>query len=190
MLTPEEQLHNIKSGTAQIVPEAALLEKLKRGVPLNVKLGVDPTAPDIHLGHAVPLRKLRQFQDLGHQVTLIIGDGTALIGDPSGRNTTRPQLSREKIQENAQTYVDQAFKILDPEKTVLLQHLVLSHHGKLEFGSPVLPKIPEAEALSVIDVLDARLFEMRDALAGVEPGGFSAKVWCLDNRELYRVRPR
>ena len=81
MLTPEEQLHIIKSGTAQIVPEAALLEKLKRGVPLNVKLGVDPTAPDIHLGHAVPLRKLRQFQDLGHQVTLIIGDGTALIGD-------------------------------------------------------------------------------------------------------------
>ena len=119
MLTPEEQLHIIKSGTAQIVPEAALLEKLKRGVPLNVKLGVDPTAPDIHLGHAVPLRKLRQFQDLGHQVTLIIGDGTALIGDPSGRNTTRPQLSREKIQENAQTYVDQASKILDPEKTVL-----------------------------------------------------------------------
>ena len=94
MLTPEEQLHIIKSGTAQIVPESALLEKLKRGVPLNVKLGVDPTAPDIHLGHAVPLRKLRQFQDLGHQVTLIIGDGTALIGDPSGRNTTRPKRSR------------------------------------------------------------------------------------------------
>ncbi len=119
MLIPEEQLHIIKSGTAQIVPEAALLEKLKRGVPLNAKLGVDPTAPDIHLGHAVPLRKLRQFQDLGHQVTLIIGDGTALIGDPSGRNSTRPQLSREQIRENAQTYVDQAFKILDPEKTVL-----------------------------------------------------------------------
>lgn len=95
MLTPEEQLHIIKSGTAQIVPESALLEKLKRGVPLNVKLGVDPTAPDIHLGHAVPLRKLRQFQDLGHQVTLIIGDGTALIGDPSGRNTTR-RSSRAK----------------------------------------------------------------------------------------------
>ena len=119
MLTPEEQLHIIKSGTANIVPEAALLEKLKRGVPLNIKLGVDPTAPDIHIGHAVPLRKLRQFQDLGHQVTLIIGDGTALIGDPSGRNSTRPQLSRDQIKENAQTYVDQAFKILDPEKTVL-----------------------------------------------------------------------
>lgn len=77
----------------------------------------------------------------------------------------------------------------DPEKTVLLQHLVLSHHGKLEFGSPVLPKIPEAEVLSIIDVLDARLFEMRDALATVEPGGFSAKIWCLDNRELYRPEP-
>ena len=120
MIFPVWQKTLIKSGTAQIVPESALLEKLKRGVPLNVKLGVDPTAPDIHLGHAVPLRKLRQFQDLGHQVTLIIGDGTALIGDPSGRNTTRPQLSREKIQENAQTYVDQAFKILNPEKTCLL----------------------------------------------------------------------
>ena len=75
MLAPEEQLHIIASGAAQIVPEAALLEKLKRGKPLNIKLGVDPTAPDIHLGHAVPLRKLRQFQDLGHGVTLIIGDG-------------------------------------------------------------------------------------------------------------------
>lgn len=119
MLTPEEQLHIIKSGTANIVPEAALLEKLKRGVPLNIKLGVDPTAPDIHIGHAVPLRKLRQFQDLGHQVTLIIGDGTALIGDPSGRNSTRPQLSRAQIDANAQTYVDQAFKVLDPAKTTL-----------------------------------------------------------------------
>ncbi len=119
MLAPEEQLHIIKSGTAQIVPEEALMKKLRRGTPLNVKLGVDPTAPDIHLGHAVPLRKLRQFQDLGHEVTLIIGDGTALIGDPSGRNTTRPQLSRAQIEQNAQTYVDQAFKVLDPEKTTL-----------------------------------------------------------------------
>lgn len=119
MLTPEEQFHIIQSGAAQIVPEEALMEKLKRNKPLNVKLGVDPTAPDIHLGHAVPLRKLRQFQDLGHEVTLIIGDGTALIGDPSGRNTTRPQLSREQVKANAQTYVDQAFKVLDPEKTTL-----------------------------------------------------------------------
>lgn len=119
MISPEEQFHIIQSGAAQIVPEQALMDKLKRGKPLNIKLGVDPTAPDIHLGHAVPLRKLRQFQDLGHQVTLIIGDGTALIGDPSGRNSTRPQLTREQIKENAQTYVDQAFKVLDPEKTTL-----------------------------------------------------------------------
>ena len=118
-ITPEEQLHIIKSGIDTLVPESLLLEKLKRGKELNIKLGVDPTAPDIHLGHAVPLRKLRQFQDLGHRVTLIIGDGTALIGDPSGRNSTRPQLTREQIAANAQTYVDQAFKILDPEKTTL-----------------------------------------------------------------------
>ena len=119
MLSAEEQLHIIASGVDRIVPESALLEKLKRGKPLNIKLGVDPTAPDIHIGHAVPLRKLRQFQDLGHRVTLIIGDGTALIGDPSGRNSTRPQLTSEQIKHNAQTYVDQAFKILDPEKTTL-----------------------------------------------------------------------
>ena len=120
MLPAEEQLHIIASGVDRIVPESALLEKLKRGTPLNVKLGVDPTAPDIHIGHAVPLRKLRQFQDLGHQVTLIIGDGTALIGDPSGRNSTRPQLTSEQIKHNAQTYVDQAFKVLDPDKTTLV----------------------------------------------------------------------
>lgn len=119
MPTIEEQLHIIKSGTAQIVPESSLVEKLKSGRTLNIKLGVDPTAPDIHIGHAVPLRKLRQFQDLGHHVILIIGNGTALIGDPSGRNSTRPQLSEEEINKNAQTYVDQAFKILDPKKTEL-----------------------------------------------------------------------
>ena len=119
MLAPEEQLRILKSGVYEIKPEDKLLEKLKRGKPLNIKLGVDPTAPDIHLGHAVPLRKLRAFQDLGHQVTLIIGDGTALIGDPSGRNSTRPQLTPEQVAANAQTYVDQAFKILDPEKTTL-----------------------------------------------------------------------
>lgn len=119
MLSPEEQLHIIKSGAAQIVPEEALLKKLQRGKPLNVKLGVDPTSPDLHIGHAVPFRKLRQFQDLGHEVTLIIGNGTAMIGDPSGRNSTRPQLTREQIQANVKTYVDQAFLVLDPAKTAL-----------------------------------------------------------------------
>ena len=122
MLSAEEQLHIIASGVDSIVPKEDLLKKLKRGEPLNIKLGVDPTAPDIHIGHAVPLRKLRQFQDLGHRVTLIIGDGTALIGDPSGRNSTRPQLTREQVDANAQTYVDQAFKILDKEKTDLVHN--------------------------------------------------------------------
>lgn len=119
MLSTAEQLHVIKSGVDQITPEADLAKKLDRGVPLTIKLGVDPTAPDLHLGHAVPLRKMRQFQDLGHQVVLIIGDGTALIGDPSGRNSTRPPLTREQIKDNAATYVEQAMKILDPEKTSL-----------------------------------------------------------------------
>ncbi len=119
MLAPEEQLHIIKSGIAGLVPEEDLLRKLASGRPLRAKLGVDPTAPDLHLGHAVPLRKLRQFQDLGHTVVLIIGDFTALIGDPSGRNATRPPLTVDEIDANAQTYVDQAFRILDEGRTEL-----------------------------------------------------------------------
>ena len=122
MLPVDEQLKVITSGTMQIVPMEELREKLKRGVPLNVKLGVDPTSPDLHLGHAVPLRKMRQFQDLGHNVTLIIGDGTALIGDPSGRDSTRPPLTEEQVNANAQTYVDQAMKILDPERTTIVHN--------------------------------------------------------------------
>jgi tyrosyl-tRNA synthetase len=118
-LSPREQLHVIESGSAAIVPDEALAEKLGRGEALVVKLGVDPTAPDLHLGHAVSLRKLRQFQDLGHRVVLIIGDFTALVGDPSGRTSTRPPLTTEEIEANAETYVDQAFRILDPEKTEL-----------------------------------------------------------------------
>lgn len=117
MLSTSEQMKVISSGAAGIVPEEFLIKKLDKGQPLNIKLGVDPTAPDIHLGHAVPLRKLAQFQELGHNVILIIGDGTALIGDPSGRNSTRPQLTVEQIKDNAQTYIDQAFKVLDKEKT-------------------------------------------------------------------------
>jgi len=119
VLSPEQQMHVIESGTEAIVPRAALLDKLATGRPLRIKLGVDPTAPDLHLGHAVPLRKLRQFQDLGHVVVLIIGDFTAFIGDPSGRSATRPALTFEQIEVNAQTYIAQAFRILDPERTEL-----------------------------------------------------------------------
>jgi tyrosyl-tRNA synthetase len=112
-------MRTIASGAADIVPAQALATKLGSGRQLIVKLGVDPTAPDLHLGHAVPLRKLRQFQGLGHTVVLIIGDFTALIGDPSGRSTTRPALTPEQIEENAATYIEQAFKILDPGKTTM-----------------------------------------------------------------------
>ena len=99
MLSVDEQMRIITSGVAQIRPRGRPFDKkLEKGEPLNIKLGVDPTSPDLHLGHAVPLRKMRQFQDLGHNVTLIIGNGTALIGDPSGKNSTRPQLSQEQIE--------------------------------------------------------------------------------------------
>ncbi|QIV79028.1 tyrosine--tRNA ligase [Fervidobacterium pennivorans subsp. shakshaketiis] len=116
-LPPEEQLKILKRNCVDLVSEEELLERLKSGRPLRVKLGVDPSRPDLHLGHAVVLKKLKQFQDLGHQVVLIIGDFTAMIGDPSGRNTTRPMLSREEVLQNAKTYAEQAFMILDKDKT-------------------------------------------------------------------------
>jgi tyrosyl-tRNA synthetase len=117
MLSPEEQLSIIKRGIVEIIEEEELLKKLKEGRPLRVKAGFDPTAPDLHLGHTVLLQKLRQFQQLGHEVYFVIGDFTAMIGDPTGRSETRPPLSREEVLENAKTYEHQVFKILDPEKT-------------------------------------------------------------------------
>ena len=120
MPTPEEQLEILKRGAAQIISEPELLAKLKFGRPLNVKLGVDPTAPDIHLGFTVALSKLRQFQDLGHQAILIIGDFTAMIGDPSGRSKARPHLNHDQVMSNARSFQQQAFKILDPCKTKIV----------------------------------------------------------------------
>ncbi|MGC2529169.1 MAG: tyrosine--tRNA ligase [Candidatus Acidiferrum sp.] len=117
----EEQLAYLKKGAAEIIPEPELkakLEKsLKTGTPLRVYLGVDPTAPDIHLGHTVVLRKLKHFQDLGHTAIFLIGDFSAVIGDPTGRSETRPPLSREEVDANAKTYLAQVFKLLDPQKT-------------------------------------------------------------------------
>lgn len=122
-LPVDEQLEIIRRGTVEIVPEEELIEKLKRSKkenrPLKVKLGVDPTRPDLHLGHSVILRKMRQFQDLGHEVILIIGGFTAMIGDPTGQNKTRPPLSLEEVKENAQTYIEQAKSILDESKLTL-----------------------------------------------------------------------
>ncbi len=119
-MSPEEQLKLIKEGTVEIIEEEELLKKLKEGRPLRIKAGFDPTAPDLHLGHVVLLQKLRQFQQLGHEVYFIIGDFTAMIGDPTGRNTTRPPLSREEVMENAKTYEHQVFKVLIPEKTTIV----------------------------------------------------------------------
>jgi len=119
-MSPEAQLSQLTAGAAKVLSEKELLEKLRLGRPLRVKLGVDPTAPDIHFGHTVALEKLRQFQELGHQAVLLIGDFTATIGDPSGRSATRPPLTRDEVMANAATYTDQAFKILDREKTEIV----------------------------------------------------------------------
>jgi tyrosyl-tRNA synthetase len=116
-MQPDEALTLLKHGAAQIISEDELHAKFALGRPLRVKLGVDPTTSDIHLGHSIVLRKLRQFQDLGHQAVLIIGDFTGMIGDPSGRSATRPQLTHKEVMENAASYREQAFKILDPART-------------------------------------------------------------------------
>ncbi|MBL8488586.1 MAG: tyrosine--tRNA ligase [Rhodocyclaceae bacterium] len=113
----DSQLALIKRGADELLIEAELVEKLKSGRPLRVKAGFDPTAPDLHLGHTVLINKLRHFQDLGHHVMFLIGDFTGMIGDPTGKNATRPPLSKEQILRNAETYREQVFKILDPEKT-------------------------------------------------------------------------
>jgi tyrosyl-tRNA synthetase len=121
MMTIDEQLEYLRKGTVEIIREEELRAKLEKaartGAPLRVKLGADPTAPDIHLGHTVVIRKLHAFQELGHTVVFLIGDFTGLIGDPSGKSVTRPQLTREEIAANAETYKTQIFKLLDPEKT-------------------------------------------------------------------------
>ena len=134
-----EQANLLRRGDSRVVPSIGLEEKLNKskrtGKPLRIKLGLDPTAPDIHLGFAVVLRKLRKFQDLGHQVVIIIGDYTTLIGDPSGRSATRPMLSTEEIQANASTYVDQLARILDRDKTEV--RFNSEWLGKLDFAQVV-----------------------------------------------------
>ena len=117
MTITDESLRLIKRGADEVINEQELIDRLKRGKPLRVKAGFDPTAPDLHLGHTVLINKLRHFQDLGHHVMFLIGDFTGMIGDPSGRNATRKPLTREEVRENARTYEAQVFKILDPEKT-------------------------------------------------------------------------
>jgi tyrosyl-tRNA synthetase len=147
----KEQLEIVKRGSEELIVEAELVEKLKTGRPLRVKAGFDPTAPDLHLGHTVLMNKMRQFQELGHQVIFLIGDFTGLIGDPTGRNATRPPLTREQIAENAKTYQAQAFKILDPSKT------------ELAFNSTWMDKFSSADMIKLAAKYNvARMLERDD----------------------------
>lgn len=158
-LDPEKQLEILKKNAVDLVSESEFLEKLKEKRPLRVKLGVDPSRPDLHLGHAVVLRKLKEFQDLGHHVILIIGDFTALIGDPSGRNSTRPMLSEEEVKKNAETYADQAFKILDREKT------------EIRFNSEWLGKMTFADVVNLAGKYTvARMLERDDFAKRLKEG--------------------
>ena len=121
-MSVQDQLEIIKRGTVDLISEEELAAKLKKKIPLKVKYGADPSAPDLHLGHTVPLRKLRQLQDLGHEIIFLIGDFTARIGDPSGQSETRRPLSKEEVFENSQTYQKQVFKILDRKKTKVVHN--------------------------------------------------------------------
>ncbi|MCL2100940.1 MAG: tyrosine--tRNA ligase [Fibromonadales bacterium] len=155
----EEQLSVLMRGVQEVVPENELAKKIQKsidtGVPLRIKLGVDPTAPDIHLGHTVVMRKLRQFQDLGHQVVLIVGDYTAMIGDPSGRNSTRPRLSHEQVMENAKEYQEQFFKIVNREKTEI------RYNGDW-FSKMSFNKVTElAGSITVAQMLERKDFKTR-----------------------------
>jgi tyrosyl-tRNA synthetase len=146
-----QALEVIKRGTSEILSEAELKEKLALGRPLRIKAGFDPTAPDLHLGHTVLLNKMRQFQELGHEIIFVIGDFTAMIGDPTGRNVTRPPLSEKDIKQNAKTYEKQVFKVLSPKKT------------KIVFNSKWLSKLSSAEMISLASTYTvARMLERDD----------------------------
>ena len=140
----KEQLEIIKRGSDEILIESELIEKLKKGVPLKIKAGFDPTAPDLHLGHAVLLNKLRQFQDLGHEIFFLIGDFTGMIGDPTGKNVTRPPLSEDDVKENAETYSDQVFKILDKSKT----QIVFNSKWLNELGAAGIVKLASSHTVA------------------------------------------
>jgi tyrosyl-tRNA synthetase len=151
MLSPEAQLAELKRGTSEILLETDLLKKLRRGKPLRIKAGFDPTAPDLHVGHTVLINKMRQFQELGHDVVFLIGDFTGLIGDPTGRNATRPRLTEQDVQANANTYREQIFKILDPARTTI-------EFNSKWLGAMPLPQFVEIAAKYTV----ARMLERDD----------------------------
>ena len=150
-MTPDEQLPELERGAHEVLLAEDLIRKLRRGTPLRVKAGFDPTAPDLHLGHTVLLNKMRQFQQFGHEVIFLIGDFTGLIGDPTGRNQTRPPLTPEAVQANARTYEQQVFKILDPDRT------------RVEFNSRWLSEMPAADLVRLAaQYTVARMLERDD----------------------------
>lgn len=204
----EDQLEIIKRGTVEVVPEPELIEKLKKSrknnTPLRIKLGCDPTRPDLHLGHSVILRKMRQFQDLGHHIILIIGDFTALIGDPTGQNKTRPSLSAEEIKENAKSYLDQAGKILDRKKTEIVYNAdwlgPISFEGVIKLSSKLTvarmierddfsKRFSNNEPISLHEFLYP-LAQGQDSVhlkSDVELGGTDQKFNLLVGRDLQRL---
>ncbi|MBI4462786.1 MAG: tyrosine--tRNA ligase, partial [Acidobacteria bacterium] len=204
----EEQLAYLKKGTAEIIREEELREKLvqaqKASRPLRVKLGVDPTAPDIHLGHTVVLRKLKHFQDLGHTAIFLIGDFTGMIGDPSGRSTTRPALTRDEVLTNAETYKQQVFRILDPARTELRfnsewlarftgEDLVrlCSHYtlARLIEREDFSTRLAANQPLSLHELLYPMLqaYDSVALAADVELGGTDQKFNLLLGREIQRA---
>lgn len=203
MKSIEEQLSVIKRGAVELIAEEELVNKLKKGQPLKIKAGFDPTAPDLHLGHTVLINKLRQFQDLGHEVIFLIGDYTASIGDPSGRSATRPPLSEEQISENVKTYCDQVFKILDKEKTKVAynSHWLgkLGDRGMVKLASrytvarmlereDFTKRFKEGQPISIHEFLYPLLqgYDSVILKADVELGGSDQKFNLLMGRQLQR----
>lgn len=207
MLSPKKQLEQLKRGTAEIISEEELLTKLKRsiltGKPLKIKAGFDPSCPDIHIGNAVPIRKLRQFQDLGHEVVFLIGDFTGMIGDPSERAEMRKRLTKKEVRENAETYKTQIFKILDPEKTTIdfnsRWNSPLKFEEVLELASKYtvarllerddfMTRYKSGKPISMLEFLYP-LVQGYDSVvleADVELGGTDQRWNCLVAREIQR----
>jgi len=165
MMTPERQCERLLRGAEEVLPEGALLERLRAraGRPLRVKQGFDPTAPDIHLGHAVGLRKLREFQDLGHQVVLIVGDYTGMVGDPSGRTKTRPQLGPDEVEANARTYLEQFYRVLVREPEPPRLPVEVHRNGEWFSGMTFLDVIQLAATTTVARLLERDDFSKRYA---------------------------
>lgn len=199
----QKQIDIIRQGTVQIISEEELKKKLNRGKKLRVKYGADPSAPDIHLGHTVPLRKLRQFQDLGHEVVFIIGDFTAMIGDPSGRSETRRPLTPDEIEANAKTYKQQVFKILEPEKTKVVynSHWLNKLHLKDIAGltakytvarllerDDFLKRYRQGQPISMVEFLYPLLqgYDSVEIKADIELGGTDQTFNLLVSREIQR----